>query len=244
VASFSGQWRDLEPTMAPDGSSLIFVSSRPIDASARPLDLVIHGTVSPGRGLNLWRVNREGAGWSEPIRLPETVNRSARVSSPSIAGDGSLYFAEMSRDTGTARLLRSQYRDGTYQAAVPVSFGDETTEDVDPAVAPDESFIVFSTKPAADRVHPKLAIALRDGARWGAPIALDDILHADGGGEARLGPDHRTLYFSGPHTTAISLPRTRAQAALDLQRILAWDNGSQNIWWVSLSPWLDARRSP
>src|SRR5690349_11074417 len=35
IAPFSGHWRDLEATMAPDGSYLIFASSRPIDDSDR-----------------------------------------------------------------------------------------------------------------------------------------------------------------------------------------------------------------
>src|SRR5690242_3108722 len=30
IAPFSGEWNDIEPAMAPDGSFLVFISSRPI----------------------------------------------------------------------------------------------------------------------------------------------------------------------------------------------------------------------
>src|SRR5262249_14783578 len=58
--------------------------------------------------------------------------------------------------------------------------------------------------------------------------------------EARLGPDGRTLCYASDRTLPQRFPRTRAQAEADQARAAAWDNGSQNIWCVSLAPWLDA----
>jgi len=40
--------------------------------------------------------------------------------------------------------------------------------------------------------------------------------------------------------TAIEFPRTQQQAQKDLERIQSWDNGSSNIWSVTLVPWLNA----
>lgn len=61
---------------------------------------------------------------------------------------------------------------------------------------------------------------------------------------AIAGPPHpfdRALMPSSSDRAApIKLPRTRKQAEEDLTRIDAWDNGNQNIWSVSLAPWLDA----
>ena len=45
VAPFSGQWRDLDPAMAPDGSYLLFVSNRPSEPGGQPLDAVHAGKV-------------------------------------------------------------------------------------------------------------------------------------------------------------------------------------------------------
>ena len=243
IASFSGRWDDLEPAMAPDGSYLIFVSSRPISDSGKALDGFYSGTAHPGHGGNLWRVDRAGSGWSEPVRLPETVNRGATIFAPSVVADGSIYFMEPYGEKGRFRLLRSQYRDGSYEAAQPVPFSDGTFTDVDPAVAPDESFMVFgSGRPPAKSMD--LFIVFREGELWGTPLHLgDDVNQAGSDAEPRLSPDRRTLYFSSERVLPVTLPRDRRAARRDLAR-LSWDNGQYNIWHVPLAPWLapDLRR--
>jgi len=236
IAPFSGRWMDAQPTMAPDGSHLVFVSNRPLTADA---------ATHPGG--NLWRVDRHGSDWGEPVHLPATVNRGNSIWGPSVAGDGSLYFMDRVDGKGPFRLWRAQASAGNYLAAVPVSFGDATTQDVDPCVAPDESFIVFSSKHPATDAHERLYIAFREGSGWGKPVDLGDAVNGKGDNDsngARIGPDGRTLYFTSDRQGPISYPRTRAQAEADLARIAAWDNGNQNIWRVSLAPWLDTAKKP
>jgi hypothetical protein len=148
---------------------------------------------------------------------------------------------------GPFKLWRSQAKAGDFLPAVQVSFGDPATQDVDPAVAPDESFIVFSSKHPATDAHERLFIAFRDGAGWGRPIDLGDAVNGAGGNdsnESRLAPDGRTLYFASDRQLPVTYPRTLVQADADLARIAAWDNGNQNIWRVSLAPWLDAAKKP
>jgi Tol biopolymer transport system component len=240
IAPFSGPWNDLEPTMAPDGSCLVFVSNRPAKTGGAPIEGSYQG--SKQNGGNLWLVRRQGDGWSAPERLPDTVNSSASTFAPSLAADGSVYYMHPQPDTGKFRLFRSQYRDGTWETGVPLPFSDGLVSDVDPAVAPDESFIVFSSarKPERDM---DLFIAFRDHGTWQSPVWLGATVNSDGSdAEARLGPDHRTLYFSSERTVPVQLPRSLAQAAVDTERQNAWDNGNYNIWRVSLAPWLDAHR--
>ena len=180
------------------------------------------------------------------MHLPPVVNRGASIWGPSVAADGSLYFMNRVDGKGPFKLWRAQAKAGTWLAPVLQSFGDPSTQDVDPTVAPDESFIVFSSKHPADP-HERLFIAFRDGAGWGKPIDLGDAVNGTGGNdsnEARLAPDGRTLYFTSDRQQPVSYPRTRAQADADLARIAAWDNGNQNIWRVSLAPWLDAAKKP
>ncbi|MEP6619165.1 MAG: hypothetical protein ABJE47_07620 [bacterium] len=231
IASFSGTWNDQQPTMAPSGAFMVFVSNRPIQATdaTRPLG-------------NMWRVNRVAGRWSEPTHLPAAINRDNSTWAPSIAGDGSVYFMERAAKGAPFRLWRSQYQNGEYLAATPVFFGDSTTQDVDPAVAPDESFIVFGSMHLGPNEHERLFIAFKENGAWSRPVDLGDSVNGpDDTNEARLSPDHRTLYFSGTRTTPIRFPRTRAQAAADLARIESWDNGNLNIWSVPLATWLDAR---
>ena len=232
IAPFSGEWMDQQPAMAPDGSFLVFVSNRPLAA----------GDAQHPAG-NLWRVDRHGEDWGAPVHLPATINRDASTWAPSVAGDGSIWFIERADARSPFRLWRSQYRAGEYLAATAVSFGDPTTQDVDPAVAPDESFIVFGSMHPGPDAHERLFIAFRGADGWGRPIDLGDAVNARGNdsNEARLGPGGRTLYFASDRALAPHFPRTRAQAEDDQARAAAWDNGNQNIWSVSLAPWLDAR---
>ncbi|MEI7037952.1 hypothetical protein [Fulvimonas yonginensis] len=107
-------------------------------------------------------------------------------------------------------------------------------------MAPDESFIVFDANYAGKDRPDRLYIAFREHGRWGAPIDLGDEVYRGAPGGSHLGPDHRTLYFSGARGVPVHYPRSRAQGRQDLARMAAWDNGLDNLWSVSLAPWLDA----
>lgn len=242
VAPFSGQWSDMEPTMAPDGSFLVFVSNRP-QQGTRPLDGSFNNKAIAGGGGNLCRVARTAAGWATPVRMPATINRSSNVFAPSITRDGSLYFMEPVKDTGKFHLFRSQLDKGVYQPATPVAFSnDPEVGDVDPAVAPDESYLVFSSSRAPSIGGMDLFLVARtpDG-KWGAPRHLGDKVNSAGSdAESRLSPDGRTLYFASDRTVPVQLLRKPDEAARDLRR-MSWDNGLYNIWQVDLAPWLAAR---
>lgn len=227
-APFSGRWHDLDPAMAPDGSYLLFVSNRPVGPQGKPLDLVNQGKVYPGGGMNIWRVDRRGDGWGEPARLPQLINTSPFTFAPNIAADNTLYYIGQTSD-GQRRLLAARYREGHYQQPQRVALGAPGDWIRDPAIAPDQSFIVFSIIPAGSSQRiPRLAIAFRDGQGWSRPIDLGVGVN-DAAGEmgSQLGPDHRTLYFYSNRKLAA------AGAA-------SWNDGKANIWWVSLAPWLDS----
>jgi hypothetical protein len=232
-APFSGQWRDLDPAMAPDGSYLLFVSNRPATRGGQPIDAVHAGKRRAGEGMNLWRVGRRGDGWGMPVRLPDVVNRCAMTFAPSVAADGSVYFIGCTTGDKLG-LQRSTYRNGRYLAPVEVILGDATMTIRDPAIAPDGSFIVVSTKREMQQPY-RLAIAFRSPHGWSAPLDLGDSVN---GGKhsmgAQLGPDHRTLYFYSDRRLPPGDPDSAA----------AWNNGDDHIWQVSLAPWLDARRAP
>lgn len=226
-APFSGHWHDLDPAMAPDGSYLLFVSNRPITLRGKPLDLVNQGKVYAGGGMNIWRVDRQGDGWSEPVRLPPVINTSAFTFAPNVAADDTLYYIGQTSD-GQRRLLSARYRDGHYQQPQPVAIGAPGDWIRDPAIAPDQSFIVFSIIPAASNKRiPRLAIAFHHGALWSRPVDMGDSVNGpDGAMGSQLGPDHRTLYFYSTRKVAM------ANAG-------SWNNGNANIWSVSLAPWLN-----
>jgi hypothetical protein len=243
IAPFSGQWLDHDPTMSPDGSYLVFVSNRPVKADAEALGATVKGTFYPARGGHLWRVDRKGNGWGTPVHLPDAVNASDRTYAPSIAADGSLYFIHPGAQ-GVFHIYSSTYAQGTYQPAALVAVGDPAATTHDPAIAPDQSFMVFNSADAKSGSMGDFYVAFREGDHWGKPIDLGEAVNGKPGTwsqwGAHIGPDHRTLYYTSDRHTQLTFPLTPEQAKATLARMQSWDNGNDNIWYVSLKPWLDA----
>ena len=247
IAPFSGQWLDHDPTMSPDGSYLVFVSDRPVKPGADALAATVHGKVFPGRGGHLWRVDRKGDGWGAPVHLPDAVNASDRTYAPSIAADGSLYFIHPD-EQGVFHIYRSAYAQGAYQPAARVNVGDPSASTHDPAIAPDQSFMVFNlSEDAKAGAMGDFYIAFREGDHWSKPIDLGETINGKPGKwsqwGAHIGPDRRTLYYTSDRRTELSFPLTQERAKAALARMQSWDNGSDNIWYVSLAPWLDAHHA-
>lgn len=238
IASFSGAWPELAPQFSPDGSCVVYVSIRRTDSTPAQ------------QQVNLWRVDRRGSGWSEPVRLPAAVNIGNAVWKASIAQDGSIYFLSIDagKDQGK-RLYVSHVAHGAYQPAQPLAFSHYGDNDVDPEIAPDGSFMVFASDhrlPGDSKDH--LFIVFRAGDGWGEPQAIryagDDARGFSTDYLPHLGPDHRTLYFTSDRTEAVAhYPHTPAQAREYLQRVEQWDNGNFNAWSVSLTPLLEAHKA-
>jgi Tol biopolymer transport system component len=223
LVPFSGQYRDLEPAFAPSGKYLIFASNRPTRPDETELDGHYNGQIFPGDGGNLWRVELTRKGWSKPTILPPIVNSNSSVFTPSIAADGSLYFMRADNG-GSFHIYRSQMRGGKFEAPILISFGDATIPNFDPMVAPDESYIIFSSRRPPLPNTTDLFIAFCTATGWGDPIDLRSTISDNVHGiEARLSPDGKTLYFSN----------SRSPSGVDRP-------GEQFIWQVDLSNLLQA----
>jgi Tol biopolymer transport system component len=235
LAPFSGPYSDQQPALSPDGRYVVFESRRPDPTS--PPD-------KPRMTAHLYRADLNAGRWSEPQALPETVNFARRVFKPSIARNGDLYFMA---DTGPGgppqwRLFVSRYAGGRYGKAEPLAFSDGRYGDVDPYIAPDQSFLIFSSKdrPPFDDGHEHLFIVTRQGDAWSPPRAMryaGDEPGADDG-EAQVSPDGRTLYFTSGRLMPVKPPRARAAIARDLARMQTWDNSNNNVWTLPLAPYL------
>jgi hypothetical protein len=240
IAPFSGQWSDIEPAMAPDGSYMIFASNRPGKPGGKPLNGCWNSQHYPQGGGNLWRVDRKGDAWSEPYRLPDIINNDSSIFSPAVASNGNLYFMKPVGDTGKFHLYCSPYRNGKFEKPAPMPFSPaDTISEVDCAVAPDESFmIICSRRPPAKKME--LFIVFQKNGQWGNPLNLGEEVNRSWGNEARLSADHRTLYFASGYIPSITYPADPATANQRLRQS-EWDTGSANIWFIPLDRWLDNR---
>jgi Tol biopolymer transport system component len=238
IASFSGEWEDMEPTMSPDGSYLLFISNRPLHKGDKAADGFFNGKSWPGRGSAIWRVDRTATGWGEPYPLPAKINSGPTVFAPSVAGNGSVYFMKPDGQKNKFRLFRAHWNGHGFDAPEPLPFSTGEETDVDPAVAPDESFIVFGSGRAPAK-SLDLFICFQDDGSWGTPIHLGDVVNSPGSdAEARLSPDHRTLYFASDRVAPTKFPESLEARKHDLEEMAEWNNSLYNIWFVSLDPWL------
>jgi Tol biopolymer transport system component len=184
---FSGTFYDKEPFLSPDGRWMFFASTRPAPSGGDDV------------AFDLWRVPWAGNGWGDPERLSDAVNSDEYDNYPSVAANGNLYFGSRREGgSGALDLYVSRLGDGVYQPAENLGtvVNSEST-DADPFIAPDESYLIFSSTRPGGAGSGDLYICFRDGAGWTAPRSLGDTVNSDDFDYTPLvSPDGQYLFFS------------------------------------------------
>ncbi len=125
TAFFSDEYAAVNPAFSPDGNRIYFKSQRPLEEN---------GTPGPRR---VWYVQKEKKGWSEPKPFEKTLNLEGVGWQVSVASNNNLYFTCSSLGEG---VYRFPFTDGDYSDPEKV---DTEFSGTDPAVAPDESYLIF-----------------------------------------------------------------------------------------------------
>jgi hypothetical protein len=227
VAPFSGLWTDTDPSVSPDGRKLLFASNRPIE-----------GRQLARKDLDLWYVERTASGgWGEPQHIRSAVNSDSMESSPSVTRDGTLYF-ESSRPTDHPgpHIYRSHRANDEYGPPEILPFSQEAN-DMNPVIAPDESFIIFFSLNRGGFGGGDLFVSFHRGdGSWSSPKNLGSPINSTSFESAPgLSPDGRTLYFASDR---IDRPTTRTRRVnyRELENELhAIQNGLSNIYEVDIS---------
>ena len=187
VAPFSGQYSDADPFITPDGKNLFFISTRPVDGK-------------PKQDTDMWVMEKTSTGWGEPKHLGPVVNSDTSEWFPTVTKDGTLYFgSDRAGGKGRTDIWRSKLVNGKY--GEPENLGDAIntpTSEVEPYIAPDESFIIFA---AAGRPGGKGAFDLyvsynRNGV-WTKSESLGDKINSSAWDfSPKVSPDGKYFFFT------------------------------------------------
>jgi hypothetical protein len=165
--------------------------------------------------MNVLYVDREKDGWGK-AKNPGFPFNPAKAMHISSTSDGTIYTTDISQGPGSERIAVSRIVNGEYQELErlgPPINGE--TQTMHPYVAPDERYMIYSSRKPSERASFELLISFRkpDGG-WSQPKAIDLGMSA---GLPFVSPDGNFLFFTGAE---------RAQSA-------GAGPGKSDIYWVS-----------
>jgi hypothetical protein len=175
-----------EPMVSPDGRRLYFSSDRSLPGQAGPGGPPM---------MNIWYVEREGDRWGVP-KNPGPPFNPMKAMYISTSNTGTIYTTDISDGMGNERIAVVRRLDGIYQRleklSAPINVG---RGNMYPYIAPDESYLIFSRRSAAQNAGSGLFVSFRssDGT-WGEPKAID--LGTLSAGPAIISPDGKYLFFT------------------------------------------------
>jgi hypothetical protein len=183
VAAFSGEYPDIDPWVSPDGESIYFSSIRPVGDEHRV-------------DAELFRVDREGEGWSEPVHLAELGSELDELGA-SVSADGVVWFAsDRPGGTGGWDLYTGSPTGNGFAAAAPVADLNTQAWEFNPAISADGTTLIFTSidRAGGSGLGDLFVTRAGAGAAWSEARPLTVNSSADEY-HASLSPDGTTLYF-------------------------------------------------
>lgn len=179
-----------DPFLSPDHQKLFFISNRPISG------------VGPEKDYDIWFVERKGETWSEPKNAGENINSEQNEYYISFAKSGKMYFSSNKADQeggGNYDIYTAEFKNGQFQPAHQLSAEINTSAyEADVYVAPDESYVVFSTKRPDGVGHGDLYVSFRtkDGT-WSSAKNLGAAINTESNDFCPyVSPDGKYLFYA------------------------------------------------
>jgi WD40 repeat protein len=232
ILPFSGQYRDTDPVLSPDGESMFFASDRPVNGKDE------HRWI-------IWRAQKKNGAWGEPSPVPGAVNSEGSSVFASIAGNGNIYFAS-SRKSGNYDVFRARLINGEYQEAEDLgpNINLPTVTSFESVIAPDESYMLLGSFGREDGLGSSdIFLSFNDNGSWGKPINLGPQVNTPARDYSpRISADGKWLYF----TSERGMPYEKRTQAITYQQFRdgmdSIKNGLGNIYRIPLEPLLKAAR--
>jgi len=227
VVSFSGKYVDVDPFVTRDGNTLYFVSNRP----------VIEG--DPARqDWDIWKTERTGSGWGNPVHLDSPINSSGSEFFPTIADNGNFYFGS-SRTGGHGRSDIYFSRLINHEYAEPVNLGDSINtadNEYEPFIAPDESYLIFMATIPNGLTNADFYISYNMQGKWSKAKKLSSPINSaatEWGGKVTR--DGRYFFFGSSRNKVNDALPQREDLQHFEKRLHATGNGLGDIYQVNFS---------
>jgi hypothetical protein len=173
IASFSEnkRWKDIDPMFSPDGKTILFQSTRPVEGK-------------PDRkGFDIWAVKKVKSEWSKPYHLGNDINTDASESFTSMTKNGDIYFTKENPDgNGKMDLYVSRYSGGKYQTPINVGLPINTAErESNPFIDKNEKYLIYFSSAPEGFGNVDLYISFNEKGTWRKPINLGNAINSQVG---------------------------------------------------------------
>jgi len=211
--------------ISPDGSRLYFASNK--DNPEIKLG---------GDGLDLWYMERNGSGWSDPVKLPETINRNLGEFAPSVASNGNIYYSITDENYQTF-IYCSEYLNGEYYPGEKVKIDLQPDISIGSAfIAPDESYLLFQANMDGGFGSNDIYVTFRnDDGSWAAPVNLGEEINSEYNDFGpRVSFDGKYLFFSSDRNYPTDMYKGKSYSEL-IEMLKSPRNGYGTLYWVDAS---------
>ncbi len=129
-----------DPFLSPNEDRLYFISKQALDGVGEPKD------------VDIWYVQKEAQGWSQPIHAGPQINTEGNEYYISITQEGTLYFASNHKSPEERKgydydIYFSPSVEGVFQPAQAMSDAINTEGyEADAFIAPDASYLIFCSR--------------------------------------------------------------------------------------------------
>jgi len=226
VASFSGEYPDVDPFISLDGKWLYFASKRPIDTShIQKAD------------WDIWRVERINGMWANPERLGSDINSETDEVYPCLSKKGALYFSSGRFGTNNRDIFYAKNTDKGFQPPIKMNDAINSHWEGDIYISPEEDYMIFVS--FGRKEGGGLFITFNNAGIWSIPQRMNPEINTTGREFCPMvSPDGKYFFFASNRRSA----KDTIDQKLNFQKVkeefkdsnLYPGMGKNDVYWVDI----------